>query len=402
MNSNMLAFVLIAGSAIGFSWQPGSTATPASTPTSAPATAPAPAAPTSRPQAASLPGSATQPDKTSNAANVSRPESVRPKHVTIDFPGGTLAEFTDRIRGALDGEFNLVVSESVRDLPVPPIKLVRASPHFALQALSSSLDDQVVVRTAGQDNDGERSVTSIAPRSMLASRPTPHNEGFEVFPITERVGPKVEALAAIESGLSLLHSAKPPQISFHEPSGLLFVVGSQAQVAAVQSVISALEQRAGSGRTKEMAWLGEELMKAVRASSAQDASAKLKEFEERAAQLEASRIELAAARAAANATVDIVKRDSQEAKKMELDRRADEEHARAKVMEQVAQSRAEAAEQAMAVDTLKRHLVDLEKALNLERDQVNRAESERAAMQRTNAQLEAELRALKEAAKNQK
>jgi len=247
------------------------------------------------------------------------------------------------------------------------------------------------VRIVESRESGVRSVMAVQPSHGMQTHTRSIGDGFEVFPIADRLGTKAEVLAAIEAGLSLMKDSKPPRISFHEASSLLFVVGSQKQVSAVHRVLVAMDERSGRESAKELAWLGETTIQQLRASSAENAASILKEFANGKAALHAAELKLETERATSEAKLQVAKRDSDSAQAMLRERQAEEERARAKMIEQLAAERAVAAEKNMAAEACRQQVEQLKK-------QLDRMQADREKLEAESSELRDKVRALEAAA----
>ncbi|MBX3375553.1 MAG: hypothetical protein KF678_00950 [Phycisphaeraceae bacterium] len=176
--------------------------------------------------------------------------------VSIDFAGGTVANYVDALRKT-GRAVNIVVSERAAKQQLGTVSLNRVTVGVAVYA----------IHAAAASGAGQWRIDPISPYPATAVRTaglaTPEPEAYSVdfLPLgnrgqdvvvesyslmriikpdgkTDGVDPKV-VLTAIETGLKLLNEGaeQAPDLKFHPDSGLLFVRGSSADVRLVGSIV---------------------------------------------------------------------------------------------------------------------------------------------------------------------
>lgn len=171
--------------------------------------------------------------------------------VTLDFPGGTIESYAGAIRKAAQPDsLNLFVDSDAAEIPVPPIKLTKASIYdsLSLVARSGKAPDgrylNVGVQVLESTAVGGSAVYKV--RADYMESPgfvRPPEVSLEVLSLNPIIGlpgstradrPPLDVkavLGAIESAVAVAVSdaSTPPVLKFHEASGLLFVKGTSEQ-----------------------------------------------------------------------------------------------------------------------------------------------------------------------------
>ena len=179
--------------------------------------------------------------------------------VSLNFAGGTLAEFVDAVRKD-QSRANIVLATEARDAQVPAIVLKSAGLEQALEGacMAAAADYDVRVKEFWRGT-GEPvySITAMFPptntqysQQMSRRRSDADVEQKQVvfstasLTIQRQKGMKPLAVATILSTieLAMADEQKAPRIRFHEDSGLLLVRGSRAQIVVAEQVLRTLEK----------------------------------------------------------------------------------------------------------------------------------------------------------------
>lgn len=164
---------------------------------------------------------------------------------SLDFSGGTIAEYVSMIKDATAGkeQLNIVVTENARDYRLPPIQ-VQASLEGAIGIIQGCSTDKNLV-DVDTDPTGEIYIVRVEYEDPLK---------FTVDNIKEllQMVDKESLLSAIEIGLEMQGSGSAVTMKLHEETGLLFVKGPETSVEVVHQVIhelakGAYESRGGGG-----------------------------------------------------------------------------------------------------------------------------------------------------------
>ena len=174
---------------------------------------------------------------------------------SVDFAGGSIAEFLNAVERARGGKaVNVVVTES-DGIVVDPLKLTNVNVESAMEAL------QYAARTAGGqpvgvgDFGGKEGEKVYALRSMAGPRAlgSPSRSDTSVLslngvtkPEWAKGGPEglpVETvLTAVETAITMAgrEGQNPPTMRFHRESGLLILKGTPEQLSTAVQVVESL------------------------------------------------------------------------------------------------------------------------------------------------------------------
>jgi hypothetical protein len=211
----------------------------------------------------------------SAAARIALPQSAQPVTqqeaaseplVTVQFNGGTTAQYIDALRSSSRGSpVNVVMSDAAAGAKLPPFSLANAPLSTAIYAIES----------AAGTTSGNWKIYRIAPGGTVSSsdRGSPafaidfvpragrhaNDAMLEAFSVqrvlaTKESGDGVSAgklLSAIDVALGMQSEDGPrPELKFHEDSGLLFIRGTGDDIRIVSSVISRMSD--DLNRTRNM------------------------------------------------------------------------------------------------------------------------------------------------------
>ncbi len=170
------------------------------------------------------------------------PRALRPgtQIVDVDFPGGTLAQFVAKLKGADGSGFDLLADTSLSETPVPTTKLV----NIELMSLTSALNtllrahNLMIVPTAGN--------------LLVATR----NPVYTTFPGTTfqafQLAPYLATLAIddITDAIATAWAADPKRdpkavtFKFHPATKVLFVNGPAEAITMASQIIPQLSPTA--------------------------------------------------------------------------------------------------------------------------------------------------------------
>ena len=213
--------------------------------------------------AALLAALATGPQAAAQADPSGRASRQAGEVVSVDFEGGTLADFADALRDA-GKDVNILLPDTAHDVAVPAVTLRQASVEAALNAVGSIVDPNylVEVRTqrAGQGNSvhalrvlakSSQQVSGVvAGNGPGSSRPT-DVQVFSLRSLTESLPGDPEGatnkaetiLTAVETGLGVAGETNSKAVlRYHEDSGLLFVRGTRVETGLVQSILHRMNE----------------------------------------------------------------------------------------------------------------------------------------------------------------
>ncbi|MCH7873270.1 MAG: hypothetical protein IID33_16365, partial [Planctomycetes bacterium] len=158
----------------------------------------------------------------------------------VDFPGGTLSDYVGAVRSASpDGAVSIVVWPDALALHVPPIKLVGVTVVPAMQVLEGpyTTDDGLRAEVKVRAHYSSGSGTAIQVVADIKSRKV----SSAVWSVEEALiyGQTAEKiLEAVEAAFSLFPTKA--EISYHPPTRLLIVRGTQEQRLLVREMLKPL------------------------------------------------------------------------------------------------------------------------------------------------------------------
>lgn len=217
--------------------------------------------------------------ETQEAASALKSE---PHLITVDFGGGTLAEYIDTLREVTsDRVVNFIVPREVRDLPVSAIELrdvdVYTALRVAVPAEAPHVDGRVINwrpnRVPGQGAPVYAIDYSIQPLFQQSARsqatPSQHTAVHSITELTTGTGAMSadDVLSAIQAALAIEGADDETKILYHEETGLIFarvtpdqgnvieqtLVNLQLSVQATRrSILEASDREAKEVRTQNL------------------------------------------------------------------------------------------------------------------------------------------------------
>jgi hypothetical protein len=168
-------------------------------------------------------------------------KALSPPTFSIDFPGGTVADFLAAIRKAHPGA-NIVTSGGLDSISIPPVTLTGVSLEGVLRSLalvaqnshgdSANLDVYFV--------DGVASVSLPAASLTIFEPEEPSTLVWNSRTLTSSGSVTVSDITgAIDTALSVFTDPKP-EVRIHEQTGILVVRGTEDQLNTVREVIDQL------------------------------------------------------------------------------------------------------------------------------------------------------------------
>lgn len=187
----------------------------------------------------------------SGPAKKAKRPSGYPVVVTMQFDGGTMAEFVAAIRSD-EEEANIVLATKARGALVPPMVLKNAGLEQALEGACMAAEADYQVRVKEFRGAGQPVFSITAYQGQKPTRKAQAGRGIDdltqrVFSLGELTAQRLSGVKSVkvETILSALNMALSdakvsPRIRYHEDSGLLLVRGSFGQVTVVEQLLSVM------------------------------------------------------------------------------------------------------------------------------------------------------------------
>jgi hypothetical protein len=175
--------------------------------------------------------------------------------LTIDFPGGTVADYVASIRKQ-SPDSNILLMADAEVVPVPAMRLRNVTLGAAIQILDPLvLENEMAQVRLGTDvthNPPGEAVWSIVARAKYQKAPSQ----TAVIAVGHVLAGEVDAeslLTAIETGLSLFgEQYQRPEMRFHEPTGLIIARGHPQQVSMINDVVNQIYENIKSSQERRL------------------------------------------------------------------------------------------------------------------------------------------------------
>jgi hypothetical protein len=178
------------------------------------------------------------------------PEPGAAPTVSVEFAGGTVAEYVAALRKAAGpSPVNIVVSEAAAQVRLAPVSLKSASVWNAVHVIQAAAGGSALGHwQVGPAFEGAPTAESLSGTPVFAVNFYPREgpagagrflEVFSIQSIIEGEGATPEVLlTAVETALKLEgDGASRAEVKFHKDSGLLLVRGTKQDVRAVEQVV---------------------------------------------------------------------------------------------------------------------------------------------------------------------
>lgn len=168
--------------------------------------------------------------------------------VSVEFPGGTVQEYVQLLRGTTKDPVNIAASEELLSTQIPPITLKNVALMSALRALGTIGDGAGMIDVRDLSllsKTGERAGSPVyevlwVPRRMSDEASVQTYALFERLPVVndEEATRMAETLvSAAQTALQMSGNSSTWELKFHRPSRLLLVKGTKGQIEIVASVV---------------------------------------------------------------------------------------------------------------------------------------------------------------------
>ncbi len=190
--------------------------------------------------------------------------------VSIDFPGGTINDFIKAVqKAAAPAAVNVIRPAEAASVQAPPISLRNVTVKTALESLRFAFQDSGEHRFQVEDFGGDAGSEPVyAVRygrmsSRAAAPPPADDRTIEVFSIRDLIEPtnpgadpsgtisRDHILSAVDTALRLddRQNETPPEIKYHQDTGLLIVRGTGEQVNLIRALLLRVRDDAKSRRS---------------------------------------------------------------------------------------------------------------------------------------------------------
>lgn len=164
-------------------------------------------------------------------------EVIIPKSsISIDFPGGTIADLLAKVNQAQGGAFNLLGETEDLAMRLPAFSVRNVSPSSFAKGLSQLLEPKgIMIISEGADMYTLRRVNTLMPQQPAMF------ESFQIGPFLDKLSVD-DIVAAVRTAWELNPANKPDalQLKFHPATKLLLASGSPDAIKVASKVIASL------------------------------------------------------------------------------------------------------------------------------------------------------------------
>ena len=190
------------------------------------------------------------------AQHTLRPEHGKPFHeptlVSMNFPGGTMAEFVAALR-TNHPKVNVIVALQARNVTIPATSLKNAGLAQTLESACMAAEGQYEIRVREFLGDGQPVYSIVANAKRRAGGRTPNKPAppqvLSVYSLSELTMQRPSGVTpfSVETILSALqlavaHLDSAPKMRFHEDSGLLLIAGTPEHARVSEQTLAALRR----------------------------------------------------------------------------------------------------------------------------------------------------------------
>lgn len=213
--------------------------------------------------------------------------------ISVDFPGGTVAEYVAALTKAA-GSMNVLISPEAAEFSMPAVKLTKVTVSSAIDLVegqwTENRDPTVYLDVDHVTQYDSREQRTYRINAKLNIRRSQVREKIQsrVWSISHLIKDDVFdsnlVLAAVEMAIEITKSLNKVDMRFHEATSLLIASGSKTQLDAIEGVLDALMQSSQMNSYKSQSKLEKQLQTMKRAEAAfsqqsQRAIAKLAQLE---------------------------------------------------------------------------------------------------------------------------
>lgn len=178
---------------------------------------------------------------------------VEPKGISVDFPGGSLAQLLTAVSQSGSEPFNVIAPKEALGLVVPQFSVRNVSPHNLALALDQLLAGYAVDFSKGEyEHDGQPVFTlrSSQPDQSAPKAEKPKPEQFRSYAINRAVLNQIpvdQVIEAINTAWRLDAANKPEALTlkYHAATGILLVSSREGlALQTADQVINSLREQA--------------------------------------------------------------------------------------------------------------------------------------------------------------
>jgi len=165
--------------------------------------------------------------------------------ISLQFRGGTATEYLAAVRRVAGDQFNVIIAPEAGEVSVPVLELTRVSPSSAVRLLDGLAEERPGHAVRLTINEVPRETPAEQPTYLVRAQVRSAARSHEVHVWTVQSlldhGYTSEAvISAIELGLAVVGSPEPPDVRFHEDTGLIIATGEKRQLDTIEQVVSSL------------------------------------------------------------------------------------------------------------------------------------------------------------------
>jgi|GEM_PF-5501826 len=178
---------------------------------------------------------------------------VDPKSISVDFPGGSLADFLVALSKSGSEPFNMIAPSDALALTVPQLSVRNVSPHNLALALDQLLVGYLIDFPKGEYEREGTPIFTIRADPSHRTEPKPERpkpERFMSYPINRYVLNQIpinQVIEAINTAWTLdpAHKSEDLKLKYHAATGILLVSSrEESALKTADQVIGSLREQA--------------------------------------------------------------------------------------------------------------------------------------------------------------
>lgn len=177
--------------------------------------------------------------------------------IELTFDGGTVGEYVEALRNAVQGANVVVTTPEVQELVLPPVQLDSVDLGAAVHLIEGDYqpNERTVIRievdVIGRWHDDQKPVFKVSGQVRRRGPAAAESGVWTVADLLASDVPPEAVLTAVETALELFADNRArAEVRFHEETGLLIARGDPLQMEAIDDVVDRL--REGLDRRREV------------------------------------------------------------------------------------------------------------------------------------------------------